>query len=363
VSKLDSKQIFWNAQYKIWKKGNLEAKDIFDIHYIARQRSYKVGEFFAGNSMYSMGYSLREYSGYFKQLYVATEHFVNAGKLDSTHEYKDNPCKILLVPSDNRRETLQKYTDKLIIPFGPGMFPYTKCIYSDFAIPDIKSYLGKTLLIFPRHSNYDSIVIDNRKRFVDFVNDIARTYNYDTVVCSLYYVDIARGAYMDYEKYGWKTWTAGHSANYDFGNCLRTMITLADHIVVQGYGSPSNYALYLNKPVTFYPASRSVKIEGRGIDEDHNNYVKEFEDKMYDLFGQYTEEVTEEQKEYVSTLFGYNRVRSPREMNAILSLAAKIVNDKTVNINHIKKIISKTEYDCIRRIIQEAIDVRKDYGY
>jgi len=355
-------QILWNQQYHIWKKGNLQTKDIFDIHYNARQRSYKVGEVYSGNSLYSMGYALREYSDYHKQIYCATEHFVTAGKTDNVGEFRDNDRKILLVPSDDRRNTLQPLTDKLIITFGPGVIPYTRNIYSDLAMQDVKSYLGKTLLLFPRHSSDDSIVLENRKKFVDYINDIVQQYNYDTVLCCLFYVDITRGAYLEYQKYGWIPVTAGHQANYDFGYCLRTLMNLADHVIMQGYGSSANYAMYLNTPVTFYSAGRGVNIEGRGIDENHNAWMEPFEKEMSELFGDYCETITEKQYLRISDLFGFNDVRTPQELKAILDLAAAIEKDKTINVQHIESILQKEKYACIRKTVMDAIKVRDKMG-
>ncbi len=354
-------QILWNQQYKIWKKGRFQTKDIFDIHYNARQRSYKVGEKYAGNNLYSMGYALREYSGYYKQIYCATEHFVTAGKTDNVGEFRDNDRKILLVPSDDRRNTLQPLTDKLIITYGPGVIPYTQNIYSDLAMQDVKSYLGKTLLLFPRHSSDDSAVLEDRKKFVEYINDIATQYHYDTVLCCLFYVEITRGAYLEYEKYGWIPVTAGHQANYDFGNCLRTLINLSDHVVMQGYGSSANYAIYLNTPVTFYSASRSVHIEGRGIDMDHNQWMAPFEKEMADLFGDYSEEISSKQYDRISNLFGFNDVRSPEELRAILELAKRIENDRKLDIDHIRSLIKKDRFGCINKIVTEAIEAREKF--
>ncbi|WP_022768237.1 hypothetical protein [Butyrivibrio sp. NC2007] len=361
MGKGELQQILWNQQYKIWKKGNLQTKDIFDIHYNARQRSYKVGEVYSGNNLYSMGYALREYSDYHKQIYCATEHFVTAGKTDNVGEFRDNDRKILLVPSDDRRNTLQPLTDKLIITYGPGVIPYTKNIYSDLAMQDVKSYLGKTLLLFPRHSSDDSIVLENRKRFVDYINNIVEQYNYDTVLCCLFYVDITRGAYLEYQKYGWIPVTAGHQANYDFGYCLRTLINLSDHVIMQGYGSSANYALYLKKPVTFYSASRSVNIEGRGVDQDHNAWMKPFEEEMIELFGDYNEEINDRQYSRVSELFGFNDVRSPEELKAILELAAQIENKKCIDESYIRTQLTQKRFSCIERIVSDALNVRNKY--
>ncbi len=359
MKKGELQQILWNQQYKIWKKGNLQTKDIFDIHYNARQRTYKVGEAYSGNNLYSMGYALRDYSGYRGQIYCATEHFVTAGKTDNVGEYRDNDRKILLVPSDDRRNTLQPLTDKLIITYGPGVIPYTKNIYSDLAMQDVKSYLGKTLLLFPRHSSDDSVVMENRKKFVDYINDIVKTYNYDTVLCCLFYVDITRGAYLEYERYGWIPVTAGHQANYDFAYCLRTLINLSDHVVMQGYGSSANYAMYLKTPVTFYSASRSVNIEGKGVDENHNSWMLPFEQEMEALFGEYSEKISEKQYGRTSQLFGFNDVRTPQEMQAILELAKAIEHSKKLDIDQIQSLLRKEKFACINKIVSDAIAIRE----
>ncbi len=352
------KQIAWNSQYKIWKKGDFRAKNIFDIQYNARKRTYKTGELFSTNELYSLGYTLRHYSGYYKQVYCATEHFVQPDTFHNAHEYRDNDRKILLVPSKHRRDELQPLSDKLMIPYGPGAIPYATNIYSDVAMDDVKSFLGKTLLVFPRHSNVGMRVMANKNEFAEYVNDIVKKYSYDTVLCCLYFTDIERGAYLEYQRYGWIPVTAGHRDNYDFADCLRTIISLADHVIVHGHGSHLSYAGYLKKPVTFYPADRTIFIEGQGADVNHNPWAKRFEDVLLENYGEYKEDYGTEQYERFDELFGYSDVRTPEELRAILEFAHAIEKDKQIDVGKIQNLLQKDKFKSIKGIVEEAIECR-----
>ena len=358
MNKGDFQQIVWNKQYKIWKKGNLQSKNIFDICYNARQRSFKVGEKYSSNSLYSMGYSLREYSNYYGQIYCATEHFVQPNVFRNVQDYRDNDRKILLIPSKHRRDELQPFTDKILIPYGPGVIPYASMIYSEAAMADVKSYLGKTLLVFPRHSHVGMYIMADKNEFIQYVNRIAKENAYDTVLCCLFFVDVERGAYLEYEKNGWIPVTAGHQANFDFASCLKTIISLSDHVIVQGHGSHVSYSLYLRKPLTFYPADRSIFIEGQGVEKDHNSWAKAFEDELLAEFGQYQDLITDTQYSRFDELFGYSEVLSPQQLKAVMMFAKEIENDRGICEKHIDRLLNHEKYGCIKEIIMSAMESR-----
>lgn len=360
----DLKQIIWNVDHNIWKARNYDAKDIFDIHYIARQRNYKVGEYYHSNRMYSMGYILREFSGYRGQVYCATTHAVSAGAYYDIADFKNNDRKIFLTRSVQRRNEIQSVSNKLIIPIGPGAMPYTKGIYSDIQLEDVKKNLGKTLLVIPKHTVNDSSVDMEFNQFADFVKEIASQYKFDTVLCCLYYADIIKGANIPYERLGWKVVTAGYKGNYDFADCLNTIYSMADCIIGQGYGGSSVYPLLFRKPYTYYPASRDVVVEGKGLikSEDHNAWADEYEKIMVKLFGNFSEKITEEQWKTLDELYGYSEVKSKEQMKAILEFARDIENDKGINERHINSLLKRKKYSVIKDVISDALNSWKS-GY
>lgn len=331
------------------------ANNIFDYNYIAHQRNIRVKGPFAGDSLYSLGYSLRRYSGYQGLLYCASEHGLPAGSLKDTTEYKDNDRKVVLVMSKDRREFLQKHTDKLLIPIGPSMLPYCENIYSDFVMEAIKHNLGKTLLVFPQHSCGDSECMPAEENLMEYVNRYVSKHGIDTVLVCLYYEDIYRGEHIRYQKAGWVPVTAGHKYNLDFGYCLKTIINLSDCVLTQGYGSSAIYSIFLNKPVHYISGNRGRIIANKGSFEDKNPWMEPYEEALQRLADSENEVDSKLQWDWANKIYGFNEVKSPEQMRQLLQLTKELEHYKTVNSKMLHKVIQKETFSQIRESVEEAM--------
>lgn len=347
-----------------------DAKNIFDFHYIARQRNTRGDELFSGNSIYSMGYVLRKYSDYNGKIYAASEHGLPAGSSKDLGEYKNNNRKLLFVMSKDRREFIQPHTNKLLIPIGPSIMPYCTNIYSDFVMASIKRSLGKTLLAFPQHSCADSECLETADGFITYIAELVAAFHYDTVLVCLYYEDICRGEFLKYQNVpGHVIVTAGHKFNYDFANCLKTIISLTDHAVTQGYGSSAIYSMYLKKPVFYFPGNRGRKIENKGVFEDKNPWMQPYEEKLRELAEISLEHISDSSLErmqkaqwnWADKIYGFSEALNPEQISALLKYAKAIEGIDISNDKRLLKMVCADKYKNIRGLVEEALYYRADH--
>lgn len=346
------------------------AKDIFDFHYIARQRNARNNERFSGNSIYSMGCALRKYSQYKGNIYCASEHGLPAGSTKDTREYKDNDRKIVCVMSGERRKFIQPLTNKLLVPIGPSVMPYCSNIYSDFVMDAIKRNLGKTLLVFPQHSCADSECIRTADDFMDYLDELILAFHYDTVLVCLYYEDIYRGEFLKYQKSRESVIvTAGHKHNIDFADCLKTIINLSDHVVTQGYGSSAIYSMYLRRPVFYFHGSRGRKIENKGVFDDKNPWMQPYEDKLAQLAAVSLDHISEtalslmqeEQWNWANKIYGFSEALTPKQIYELLSFSKAIEKVGLMNDKRLQKKLHSGKYENIEALLEESVSYRAEH--
>ena len=349
------------------------ATNIFDFNYIVRQRNARSDEIFTGNSLYSIGYVLRRYSNYKGGIYCASEHGLPAGSTKDIVEYKDNDRKIVMVMSEDRREFLQTKTNKLLIPIGPSIMPYCTNIYSDFIMEDIKDNLGKTLLVFPQHSVPSTACLQTGNEFIDYIDKLVSALHYDTVLVCLYHEDIQRGEHFKYQKDIWGerriVVTAGHKHNYDFADCMKTIINLSDHVVTQGYGSAAIYSIYLKKPVFYFPGNRGRKIENRGIVEDQDPWMQPYEEKLATLanlsFNNVSEtmlnHMREDQWNWANKVYGFSETLTPEQIHELFEFAKATKRVNILDDRTIQKKLRSDKFKNIRELVEKSIRYRAEH--
>lgn len=324
--------------------------DIFDYRRILNDKtsfSYSRNT----NNFYGLDSTLKRYSGYKKGIYVATEHGVQIPKAENflcVSEYKNNYSSVLLTCAAKRAKSLLAYSDKLIIPIGPYI-QYAESIYDDEIIAQIKSNLGRTLLIFPQHSCEMGFAKCENKGFIEFVKKIKHEYSFDTVIVCIYFYDFIQGLHIPYEREGWTIVSAGHRQNIHFLDNLKTFITIADHIIYQGYSSSVGYSLAMEKPVLTYPYRHKFTKKSREYQEallDRNENVtydtKLGEDIYIELFSNYHNTITNEQLKWAEECISLSIKKTPEEMKDIFIMARELYWDFG---GHKEKIIRKYGYD------------------
>ena len=279
--------------------------NIFDYQNVIRKRPDLDREIYGSNYCYGMSYILKRYSGYKKRIRCLIEHAPGLTNIGLT-EYKSNIFDTLLVSSVQRKEFLSEYTDKKIFDIGPSI-AYANKIYDDFNISTIKKSFGKTLLLYPSHNVIDSDWEKDTEKFIAEAKKIVDEYHFDTVLVCMFYIDIQRGTHLIYEKEGWNIVSAGQMVNYDFNDCMKTIISLADMAMFQTYSSAVGYCIYLNVPVFIFP----FNYNDPGI---RKKYATDVLKEIYGLFKDFSEEISDKQKELCSYYFGYDSVKKSEEL-------------------------------------------------
>lgn len=327
--------------------------NIFDYYKVIDSRP-DADEIVIGSSRYyGLNHVLKSYSGYTGVIWAVSEHAPGLDVLLGGGEYKDLSEFPLLVVSKQRRDFLRDYTNRIIFPLGPSI-SYANNIYNQFDLEIIKKALGKTLVIYPMHDIEDFHYIDEANGLIGYIREIQQKYNYDTVLVSMYFVDIERGRHLRYEHEGWHIVSAGRRENYDFNNCMKTIISLADHVIVEGITSAIGYCVYMGIPVTvFHKSMDFVEKNVEGIQDDMG-VPKHTIEKFESMFAEFTEDISKEQYDFCNYWYGYDDVLSNSHLKLLFMYIAEI-RGKT-DPEYFKKIASKDQYFQIKDYLLENID-------
>lgn len=266
---------------------------------------------------YSMNRILKEYAGldndylihaFFEHGFIFTDYVGGAFR---NHEYLPS-----IVPSDFRVSVLKSKDDyKKAYSIGPYIH-YANYLLDKEELNAEKERLGHSLLVFPSHSVDEELSFDYEK----FINEIKLfSKDYDTVRVCMYYNDVLHRKHVPYAKEGFEIVTAGHFNDYNFLPRLKSIIETSSMTVSNDISTHIGYCLYLNKPhyliqndVKFSEgkdSSGAVQNSRKNSVEGYNNY-----DRIADAFSEYEERITPEQYDVVSYLWGFNQVRSPKEL-------------------------------------------------
>ena len=289
--------------------------NLFDYNRIIEKRPYWENTFLS-NGLYGTSYCLKRYSGYAKKIMCAIEHGM-PHTFENEFELNGNPADILLVASEERKSVLQGHTNKNVIPYGP-LIAYSKVLFDENVIKDMKDNLGKTLLVYPMHSIEEYHFSNSTDDFIKYIEEIKVKYAFDTVLVSVYFIDILRGFHVRFLQKGWQIMCAGNRINYDFMDCQRTIMELADLVVCQGYSSALGYAGYLKKSIMFKDLPLIVRHNGEIEEQD---MWMQYKKDLIDLFSDYHDNLTDKQYQFLKNLYGYESVKTPEELKKIFEMS------------------------------------------
>ena len=335
----------------------LPEPSIFDFYtpVMKRQKHIYDRTVIASNGFYGMEFLLRRYSGYFGKLNCATEHGGGSFKYNlDVGEWRDNNAPVLFVSSKERAKYIASYTNKLVIPFGT-IINYARCIYNELTIKEIKQNLGKVLCVYPKHNTEDYGWCDTSEEFISYVKEFRHQYNYSTVIVCVYYVDIIRGLHFRYMKEGWIVVCSGYMFNDDYYDRAKTIIKISDYIVLQGYSSVLQHAIFMGVPVTIYQDfSLNLRSHTYDVDVEANNILREQFQTIGLLFKDHVDAITDNQFSFCKRFYGYDDVKKPEELRLLLDYISRIKPKMTKK--QLLKIASRKKYDCIRKMLQEEIE-------
>ncbi len=334
-------------------KNQLDRKvtNIFDYESVIRSRP-DVVEAHGTMGFYGCAYTYREYAKYAGIVNACSEHAPLFDTLNN-FDFEKIDAPFYFVLSDQRASFIQNKISVPVFSIGPSI-AYANCLYDEFDINIIKRELGKTLVIYPVHDGEESCCSSEKSReFISYVKLVKEKYAYDTVLVSMYYVDIERGRHFAYEKEGFIIVTAGRKDNYDFNVCMKTILRLADYVITEGVVSAIGYCTYMNIPVTVYPKKNIAKIK-QGSTVKSNGLSDHILMEIENLYKEYSEEVTKAQYEYCKYYYGYDSVLSPEEMSLLFEYLSKI--KKSSSEKRMRKIASQEKYSLIYSRLVDCLD-------
>ena len=207
--------------------------------------------------------------------------------------------------SERRRRLVLRFIEKKglnmdVYAIGPYIH-YAKHFLPANKIVDIKNRLGRVLLVYPQHSiedvsySYDAEVVISR------INQMRR--DYDSVLVSLYWVDILHGIAPTYEAAGFTVVCAGRREDANFLSRQKDLISVADRVLSNSVGTHIGYAIALGKPCTLF--RQSVKISSAdNVNPLRQEVFQKNIDMFYSAFDGVSSAITPKQQELVDEFFG-----------------------------------------------------------
>ena len=296
---------------KLKNDWRLRGVSAFDYLEVSKDLSIYTNQYFKDNCRYGNYKAVNRFLGKNVNMPVKgiIEHGIYFGQRPCIMEGPSKYYKKIFTYGDYRREILGKngINKDDVTVVGPYI-KFAKSFLNFEEIREIKSKIGKTLLIFPSHST-EGVYVDFRKdKLFREMARIKKEYNFDTVMVSLYYKDILRGLWKEYEDLGCKIVCAGHQFDNKFLERLKSVILMSDVTMSNNLGTHLGYCVALNKPHYFCPQKIELEVKNayedpRKFSEWEKNYNME-EGIFKNTFGKYTEEVTSEQSGLVRYYWG-----------------------------------------------------------
>ena len=302
--------------------------DIFDYKVIARPLPYYPIEAVVENNYYGLGYTLLKYADLIGDTNAYIEHgiFFGPNIIPWQQEWK---VKRMIVPSNVRLKHLRtKGVQTEIIVVGPYIH-YAEPLLSTQKFNFVKSYLGKTLLVFPTHSIANVTAEYDIDHFITFIESI-RT-DYDSVLVSLYWLDAINPQIVKkYTDHSFKIVTAGNRFDPYFLNRQKSIISLADDTMSNDVGTHVGYCIYLNKSHYIFDQKVSYAaknaIEEIRLKKTYNNKGADtltYESEIGEVkiaFSKFTPgKISDLQKQVVDKYWGMSEIKSKSILKELLN--------------------------------------------
>jgi len=260
------------------------------------------------NNLYGHGYQLQKFFRTLDLTNCGIEHgFIFGSLVQDFHlnSWTEN----IITFSDYRKEFIENQTNKGVICVGPYIH-YADYLLSDLELEDVKSKLGKVLLVIPQHSISGVNYGYSEQQIIDYI--VPLSGEYDRVIICLYWHDIKMGKHQIYTNNNFEIVNAGHINDVFFLDRLKTILYLSDSVLTNSIGTHIGYSIFMKKPVHIFEQNiiRSVdeknKVEDTQRDSLANRTFKEINDRFMELFSHGALDViTDEQYRFVADVFGF----------------------------------------------------------
>lgn len=247
--------------------------------------------------------------------YPACEHgvmFHNQLTLDITRTIR--PVRVTSSPF--RKNVLRQHTKLPIFCVGPYI-QYASDYYTKEKMEEVKSKLGKNLLVFPTHGTDDTLISMNEEKYMQCLK--TKGENFDSVTICVFWWDINDSFVKRFAQEGFYIVSAGFREDPLFLSRLKTIISLCDLAVGDEIGSHVGYCESLGK--TYH----LLNIDSQSIysplsPEGLTNYQKH----KTMIMNAFSEEDKKLKRNVYNQYFGGDVFRTREELDKILEINRKI---------------------------------------
>jgi len=216
--------------------------------------------------------------------------------------------KTVYTYGENRKRVIEEYLrikklTRNVIPVGPYI-KGSKNFLPKISFQKLKQQLGKTLVVFPSHSD------DYTKSDFDantLLQEIGRIKNdFNSVLICIYWLDIVEKKHELYEKAGYTIITAGHRSDPNFLPRLKDIIELSDLTMSNVVGTLIGYSICLNRPHYFFSQKLTYNVkESRHTKEGKKNIDSTDIHQLFaQNFGELSFEITNSQIHIIEEYWG-----------------------------------------------------------
>lgn len=289
------------------------------------------------SEVYSMGYWLRKYANYSEMLplHCYMTHGIYFDIKDIPKLELDNDSNIMFCFSDKYKRIFEKNSKKKCYKI---LSPFVYCRkYNGIK----KNENGVGTIFFPAHTTPNTDIIIDLKKYINKIKSLPEKFH-PICVC-LHMHDINRGWHNVFMDNGIPVYSAGNAYSIDFAknfyDILMNFKYASSNIICSStfYASEMGIPFFLyGENISFYNHSdTNMKM---GLIEPKKNDEYLYADNM---FKDFTEMVTDEQKKYVEFNLGLHDSLHPQEIHKILIIEyikkCKILSDIKFNLKHFFK--------------------------
>ncbi len=295
--------------------------DLFALKDLSADLPYGPEERVIDNNLYGYASYLKRYGGIEHDLEAYMEHGLFLGGIVHPDQYYWHFPTIITMSEKRRAILKDKIPQKQSIAVGPYIH-YAESILEEEKQNELKSKLGKTLLVYPFHSmkNVKAGFNDN-----DLITEIKRVAkDFQSVLICLYYLDARDPEKVAaYEAEGFQVVTAGHRFDRHFVARQRSHIELADLTMSNGVGTHTGFCIYLQKPHYVFQQQIDLKASNTkelkrfaagGSAGSVKDQVAAERGFFSALFSELREDISPTQYENTADFWGFESIKTAAEL-------------------------------------------------
>lgn len=301
------------------KRANLKSDQVNELCQDIKWREYVsfTSEVEKFNDYYGIASALKDYARVPDDFVIKShiEHapgmndFMYSGELNCSYR------SIIMTGYFREKVLRQNGIKKDIFRIGPYI-NYARSILSEQEFAKEKKRLGRNLLVFPAHSTHFIAAEYDIESLCKKMIYLKRAKKFDSIRVCLYWKDIDKADF--YREKGFEVVSAGHMFDPLFLSRLRSLIELSDVTVSNVIGSQLPYSISLGKPHYLF-AQEIKKTDSKN--EYTPGFMKDLNKKhqsLYELFGKYSDQISDRQKEVLNEYAGFDQLKTPQELREIL---------------------------------------------